>query len=142
MKITFNGQEFESLQSMPEDIRQEYLLLVQQVGDANQNGIPDIAEQGKGIAVTHRIVVNNQQYNSPAEMPPDVRELYEQAQSMSQGQTRSTFIKTTPGTFNYTFTLGSTSSKSWLRIGLLVLLVLIVLGWLFGDKFVEDFQPH
>ena len=45
-RIVFNGQEYASLDAMPPDVRQAYDQIVNQLGDADHDGVPDIIQHG------------------------------------------------------------------------------------------------
>ena len=83
-RILFNGREFAGPDEMPADVRRLYDLAMEQLADADQNGIPDVLERagaaGHVIGIEHTsITVNGKTYGSVDEMPADVRRLYEQA---------------------------------------------------------------
>ena len=82
-RIIFKGQEYTSVEAMPEQVRQAYQQALAQLADTDRNGIPDILEGGAAanvIGIQHSsITVNGQTYNSVGEMPAAVRWLYEQA---------------------------------------------------------------
>src|SRR2546425_2227630 len=82
-RIIFKGQEYASVEAMPEQVRQAYQQALAQLADADHNGIPDILERGATanvIGIQHSsITVNGQTYTSVGEMPAAVRWLYEQA---------------------------------------------------------------
>ena len=78
-RIVFNGQEYASLDAMLPDVR-----VIQRLGDADHDGIPDILQAGAGVPMNVKhtsttISINSRKYSSPDEMPPDVRALYDQA---------------------------------------------------------------
>jgi len=84
MRIVFNGREYASPDAMSADVRRLYDLAMEQLADADQNGIPDVLERagaaGHVIGIEHTsITVNGKTYGSVDEMPADVRRLYEQA---------------------------------------------------------------
>jgi hypothetical protein len=87
MKIVFNGTEYASLEQMPEAARAEYLTLVALLGDANRNGIPDVAEQTAGgtprVMVSQKIVVNGQEYSDLSQLPPAVRAILERTNALA-----------------------------------------------------------
>ena len=82
-RIIFNGQEYTSVEAMPEQVRRAYQQTLAQLADTDRNGIPDILERGAAANVIgiqqSSITVNGQTYNSVGEMPAAVRWLYEQA---------------------------------------------------------------
>jgi hypothetical protein len=85
---------------MPPEVRQAYQRLLDQVGDKNKDGIPDVLQQelnnlgrhgvsGNVLGVTKTtITVNGKTYGSVAEMPAEVRSVYEKAMAQA-GSARS-----------------------------------------------------
>jgi hypothetical protein len=86
-KITINGREYDSPDEMPPDVRHLYEGAMRQalpaLKDQDGNGVPDLLEgAGSGRARTFlssRITVSGKTYRGVEEMPPEVRETYEQA---------------------------------------------------------------
>jgi hypothetical protein len=82
-RILFNGREYASPDAMPAAVRDLYDLAMEQLADADRNGIPDVLERGAAghvIGIEHTsITVNGRTFGSVDEMPADVRRLYEQA---------------------------------------------------------------
>jgi hypothetical protein len=86
-KIFINGREYENLEATPPDARRLYEEtvrgLVPHLPDADGNGVPDVLEaQGPAAQRTiieNKIIVNGRVYQSPEQMPADVRRLYESA---------------------------------------------------------------
>jgi hypothetical protein len=80
---------------MPPEVRQAYLRLLAQVGDKDKDGIPDVLQHelddlgrhgvhGNVLGVTKTtITVNGKTYGSVADMPEDVRALYEKAMAQA-----------------------------------------------------------
>jgi len=81
-RIIFNGQEYTSPDGMPADVRQAYDQVLKQLADSDQDGIPDLAH-GRGrnvIGIKHTsITINGTTYDSPDQIPPALRQVYEQA---------------------------------------------------------------
>jgi hypothetical protein len=50
-RIIFNGQEYPSIEAMPEDTRNAYLQALTVFRDADANGIPDVLEAGNAHTV-------------------------------------------------------------------------------------------
>ncbi|MGH9894397.1 MAG: hypothetical protein ACREA0_20915, partial [bacterium] len=50
-RIIFNGQEYVSVEAMPENIRNAYLTVLTMLRDADANGIPDVLENGSASTV-------------------------------------------------------------------------------------------
>jgi hypothetical protein len=95
-KIQFNGKDYASIEEMPADERRRYEQVMQMarplLPDADQNGVPDVLEVGNHLGVratVHtKIVVNDRTYTSPEELPPDLRQKYDEAmQRASAGPT-------------------------------------------------------
>ncbi len=100
-RIVIDGKTYNSVDEMPEDVRRQYeqamSSLKDQSGnripdafennllaDKNKNGIPDIIENTAGapiVANAIKVVVNGKEFNSLADLPPDVRAKYEKAMS-------------------------------------------------------------
>lgn len=83
-RIIFNGREYKSPDDMPADVRRLYDQALQQLADADRDGIPDILEQGPEagnvIGIHHSSFnVNGRNYASVDEMPWAVRHLFEKA---------------------------------------------------------------
>ena len=83
-RIIFNGREYKSPDEMPADVRRLYDQALQQLADADRDGIPDILEQGPEagnvIGIQHSSFnVNGRNYASVDEMPWAVRRLFEKA---------------------------------------------------------------
>ena len=79
MKIVINGHEYDGLDQMPPNVRQQYLQLVGSLGDADRNGVPDVLE-GPGssnVVVNTSIIYNGREYKDRSELPADVREILE-----------------------------------------------------------------
>jgi hypothetical protein len=91
IKITVNGQEYSSIDQMPDDVRREYQKSLELLADRNGNGVPDALEGrvagaslGRGVITTIRhssIHINGQSYGSMDEVPPEVRTAYQKALS-------------------------------------------------------------
>ncbi len=76
-KIIFNGQEYNSPEEMPSDVRQAYdgalnMLLQRNSGAAS----PKI---NINVKTNIRLGYQGQTYNNPDEMPPEVRAAYDKA---------------------------------------------------------------
>jgi hypothetical protein len=82
--ITFNGQEYESPEAMPPEVRQLYQMMTSMLSDTNQDGLPDIFAGVAGDAApatfqTTQFVVDGKAYGSLDELPAEARQKYEQA---------------------------------------------------------------
>src|ERR1043165_291451 len=103
-RIVINGKTYNSIDELPEDLRQKYEEAMRKL-DQNQNGIPDILEGGNlftdkdqngmpdalealasitgnpKILNAAKIMVNGQAYDNLDQLPPEVRPKYEQPMS-------------------------------------------------------------
>jgi hypothetical protein len=82
--INFNGQEYDSPEAMPPEVRQLYQMMADMLADKNQDGLPDIFAGGAGDATptmfqTTQFVVDGKAYSSLDELPAAARQKYEQA---------------------------------------------------------------
>jgi hypothetical protein len=75
MKIVFNGRAFDSVDQMPPDARRQYFQLINLVGDANKNGVPDVLEQPgvANVVVKESITFNGREYKDRSELPTEAR---------------------------------------------------------------------
>lgn len=91
MKIVFNGREYSSVDAMPEAERRQYLEVVANLGDADRDGIPDIAEkpgtQSMNVTVKQTVTYNGQRVDDPSKLPPEVRAMLEKAEQQPGAQT-------------------------------------------------------
>jgi hypothetical protein len=80
MKIIFNGQEYDGVERMPPDIRRRYLEVVDMLGDANGDGVPDVLQgpESRAVAVKESIIYNGREYKDRSELPPEARQALEQ----------------------------------------------------------------
>ena len=85
LKIVFNGQEYDSVDAMPPDVRKEYEVALETLRKSGGEEILSMLQRDMGVTGTHikatvrEIVVNGKKYASVEAMPPDVRRGYEQA---------------------------------------------------------------
>ncbi len=81
MQINVNGQNYDSWESVPAEVRQQ---LAATLPDADKNGVPDLFETGalppgaQTFASTS-IMVNGQAVSSVGDLPPEAREQLHQA---------------------------------------------------------------
>lgn len=96
--IVIDGRTYKSVEEMPEDIRRNYEQAMGNM-DKDRNGIPDMLENVDAffddkdkdgtpdafegmtskVIMANKIIINGREYNSPNDLPPDVRAKYEQA---------------------------------------------------------------
>jgi hypothetical protein len=102
-RIVIDGKVYNSVDEMPEDVRQQYekamSALKDQNGnkipdafennnmlaDNNRNGIPDIIENTPGAPIfanAMKILVDGKEFNSLDDLPPEARLKYEKAMGM------------------------------------------------------------
>ena len=96
-KITINGQQYDSPDAMPPDVRRTYEEAMRTAGSALESAKNDGKTQvftghagpfGASVVVNRTIVVNDRKYGSVDELPPEMRQLYENA--MKGGATSQT----------------------------------------------------
>jgi len=88
-KITVNGQQYDSPEAMPPDVRRMYDDAMRTVGPSLASGQSSGSTQvftghagqrfGASVVVNKVITVNNRTYGSLDELPPEVRQLYDDA---------------------------------------------------------------
>ena len=88
-KITINGQQYDSPEAMPPDVRRIYEEAMRSMGPSLPNGQSGGTTQvftgragdrlGGSVIVNRTITVNNRTYGSLDELPPDVRQQFEDA---------------------------------------------------------------
>ena len=82
LKIVFNGQEYDSVDAMPPDVRKEYEVALETLRKSGGEEILSVLQRDMGVSGTHikaTFRVNGKKYDSVDAMPPDVRRTYEQA---------------------------------------------------------------
>ena len=146
MRITFNGRDYDGVEGMPADVRQQYQQLLRPLGeDADGNGIPDVLERpglSQNVVVQESITYNGREDKSRDELPPEAREMLSRLPALKPGETHTELdVRTEPlsseiivsGSSQFDDGRGRGVSK-WLVIGL-ALLLLVVLGmWLSGVR--------
>lgn len=87
-RITINGQQYDSPEAMPPDVRRLYdeamrtagsSLASAQSGGSTQVFTGQAGSFGGSVVVNRTITVNNRSYKSIDELPPDMRRFYEDA---------------------------------------------------------------
>ena len=91
MKIVINGREYDGIDQMPPDVRQQYLQLVGTLGDADGNGVPDVLERpgSSSVEVNTSIICNGREYKDRSELPAEVREILERMPPPQPGGTQT-----------------------------------------------------
>jgi hypothetical protein len=88
-RIIFNGQEYDSPEAMPADVRKAYQELLDQLQDRDKDGIPDIL-QGRGAGNVlgiqqTSVTFNGRTLDDVRGLPAPVRRLIENAMGHSKG---------------------------------------------------------
>jgi len=88
-RITINGQHYDSPEAMPPDVRRMYEEAMRTLGSSLASGQSGGSTQvftghagqsiGASVVVNRVITVNDRTYGNVDELPPDVRQLYEDA---------------------------------------------------------------
>src|SRR2546426_12685731 len=88
-RITINGQQYDSPEAMPPDVRRTYEEAMRMVAPSLASGQSGGSTQvftgragqhiGASVVVNKVITVNNRTYGSVDDLPPNVRQLYEDA---------------------------------------------------------------
>ena len=119
-KLTVNGITYESVNDMPPEVRRVYdqaMAKLPDLADRDGDGIPDFV-QGEGRPVHGRttvrktLVVNGTSYADENAMPPDVRQIYDEAMrrvsaggpNVTKNELKLSFQITAPG---FKFRIGS-----------------------------------
>ncbi len=83
-KIVFNGREYDGVESMPAEVRQEYERALAALGAVERDKL-EVA-MGRGglniklnLSVHRKFKVNGKEYDSIDAMPPEARAAYEKA---------------------------------------------------------------
>jgi hypothetical protein len=84
VQINVNGQNYDRWEDVPAEVRQQ---LAATLPDADKNGVPDLFEtgalpEGAQTFASTSVVVNGQQVQSAAELPPEVQAQLQQALGM------------------------------------------------------------
>jgi hypothetical protein len=82
-KITFNGQTYDDVDSMPPETRTRYQAILDALGAEDREKLEAAMGSGAGVkiatTVRRKIRVNGKDYDSVEAMPADARALYERA---------------------------------------------------------------
>ena len=77
LKIVFNGNEYDSVDAMPPDVRKDYEVALETLRKSGGEEILSMLQRDMGVTGTHikatvrEIVVNGKKYASVEAMPPD-----------------------------------------------------------------------
>lgn len=82
-KIVFNGKEYDGVESMPAEVRQEYEAVLGALGAADRDKVESAVGRGAriklNVTVQRKFRVGGRVYESVEAMPADVRAAYERA---------------------------------------------------------------
>jgi hypothetical protein len=81
-RIIFNGQEYDSPEAMPADVRKAYQELLDQLKDRDKDGIPDVLQGGAGNVLGIQqtsVSFNGRTLDDVRGLPAPVRRLIENA---------------------------------------------------------------
>jgi len=81
-RIIFNGQEYDSPEAMPADVRKTYQELLDQLQDRDKDGIPDVLQGGAGNVLGIQqtsVTFNGRTLDDVRGLPAPVRRLIENA---------------------------------------------------------------
>jgi hypothetical protein len=88
-RITFNGQTYDSVESMPPEVREQYQAALSALSGEDRAKVASLLEGGAGIriktTVKRKIRVNGKDYDSVDQLPPELREAYERAVGKAGG---------------------------------------------------------
>ena len=82
--IEFNGQKYSSVEAMPPEVRREYEKAMEMLKRVERGGLADFpmanGQTKQRVVVSElTITVDGKTYHSEEEMPPEVRQRYEEA---------------------------------------------------------------
>jgi hypothetical protein len=94
-RITVNGQQYDSPEAMPPDVRRMYEEAMRAWGASRAGGsgggtqvfTGQVDPLGSGLVVNRIVTVNDRTYGSVDELPPEVRKVYEDALAGTSPQT-------------------------------------------------------
>jgi len=146
VKIVFNGREYDSVEQMPPEERQQYLLVVSALGDKDGDGVPDILQQSGSGDIQDSIIYEGREYKDRSALPPEVREALERTPPLQPSQVKTRIeVKTRILPPKVTWSARETGdvehvrrSKqnfSWLVITVLLgIIVLLLCLWFSGTR--------
>ena len=144
-KITVNGREYDRIEQMPPEVREEYLQAVAALREAGANATPGPGNQNvlSSSVVTETFTYNGREYNSRDELPPEAQALLAQIGEPSAADKTTNVeiktVKTFPPEVRIIETTGDargpapegSSKLAWLLVKILVVVVLVLFGVLF-----------
>jgi hypothetical protein len=145
-KININGQEYNSVDEMPPDVRKAWEQAMSMLADRNGNGVPDILEGGNTritrsssvpgvttVVTSSTVTVNGRKYDNWEEVPPDLRSMLSQSGAVpfASVNSGSSLRLTSTGPRN-TITFQITPSTLLALLAAIGLALLI--GWFFFGR--------
>ena len=146
VKIVFNGREYDSVEQMPPEERQQYLLVVSALGDKDGDGVPDILQQSGSGDIQDSIIYEGREYKDRSALPLEVREALERTPPLQPSQVKTRIeVKTRILPPKVTWSAReagdvehvrrSNQNFSWLVITLLLgIIVLLLCLWFSGTR--------
>lgn len=80
IQIIYNGKRYDGLEKMPADVRAEFLAATRHLADRNNDGVPDLFQEGDTqmtMSSRRRIVINGREYASWKDVPDELRQRLE-----------------------------------------------------------------
>lgn len=80
--IVIDGKTYNNVSEMPPEVRARYEQAMRGLEDVNRDGMPDVFTAAASTPVMSsgmKFVVDGQEFNSIADLPPEARAKYEQA---------------------------------------------------------------
>jgi len=144
-KIVFNGREYDGLESMPPEVRQEYERVLGALGAEDRDKVAAALGHGAGlklnVTVHRKFRVGGKEYESVDAMPADVRAAYDQALAANPSlrDTSTSFPKPSisPGAMPPlppAIDADDSRRGRLLRVALWVAVGLVVLVWLLSRR--------
>jgi len=144
-KVVFNGREYDGVESMPADVRQEYERVLGALGAEDRGKVEAALGHGAGLKLNvtvHRTFrVGGKEYESVDAMPADARAAFERAseKNPSLQDTSTAFPKRTvsPGAMPAVppaIDADDARRGTLLRVALWVVVGLVVLVWLLSRR--------
>lgn len=148
-KITVNGREYDSVDQMPPDVREEYSQAMALLGNAGAGALNMPGGVKKGVVsqsiISEKITYNGREYTSRDELPPEVRALLDKLPEPSLGASETEVkietVKTFPSASTGPFIINSLQNRedapernpqiAWLLVSILTVVVMVLLFLLY-----------
>ena len=142
-KIIFNGREYDGVERMPPEVRQEYERILGTLGAEDRDKVEAALGHGAGlklnVTVQRKFRVGGKEYENVDAMPADVRAAYERAvaadPSLASGA--SSPVTPSPGampTLPPPIDADDSRRGTLVRIAVWVVVGLVVLVWLLSRR--------